>query len=141
MAGEHHSLRMRCNRLMGAALVEHNLIRVEHLENANERLLELVNSTDNEHHASILSILLNERKDLKEEDLLHYMVEEAGISLIDLSSYDVPDEFKKNIDLGTCWATWSAPFDQEENFYFVATAYYLSVAARTFWEKQLKGQI
>ena len=33
----------------------------------------------------------------------------------------------------------SVPFDREEDVYFVATAYYLSPAVRTYWEKQLGG--
>jgi hypothetical protein len=33
------------------------------------------------------------------------------------------------------------PFDREEDFHFVATAYYLSPAVRTHWEKKLGGQI
>ena len=43
--------------------------------------------------------------------------------------------------LSACWATWSVPFDREEDFHFVATAYYLSPAVRTYWEKQLNGPI
>jgi hypothetical protein len=53
----------------------------------------------------------------------------------------VPDEVKKNLDTGACWATWSVPFDREEEFTFVATAYYLSPAVRSFWEKQTGGPI
>jgi hypothetical protein len=33
------------------------------------------------------------------------------------------------------------PFDKEEDFHFVATAYYLSPAVRAHWEKTLGGQI
>jgi hypothetical protein len=33
------------------------------------------------------------------------------------------------------------PFDREEEFWFVATAYYLSPAVRAFWEKELGGPI
>jgi hypothetical protein len=53
----------------------------------------------------------------------------------------VPDDVKRDIDLDACWATWSVPFDREEDFHFVATAYYLSPAVRTHWEKKLGGQI
>ena len=52
-----------------------------------------------------------------------------------------PEDIKKTVDTGACWATWSVPFDHEEEFFFVATAYYLSPAVRTFWEKQLGGPI
>ena len=33
------------------------------------------------------------------------------------------------------------PFDKEEDFYSVATAYYLSPAVRSHWEKQLGSNI
>ncbi len=36
MSTEHRSLMMRTNRLLGAALVEHNLVKMEDLEKANE---------------------------------------------------------------------------------------------------------
>ena len=61
--------------------------------------------------------------------------------MVDLRSYDTSDELKKTLDIDACWATWSVPFDREEDFHFIATAYYLSPAVRTFWEKQFSGPI
>ncbi len=80
-------------------------------------------------------------KVLKEDDVLHHLVDVEGVGLVDLRDYDVPDELRKVVDLGACWATWTVPFDREEDFHFVATAYYLSPAVRTYWEKQLGGPI
>ena len=131
---------MRANRLMGAALVEHNLVKIEDLESANEKLIELV-ASDQPRQTTILGILAYDMKVLKEDEVLHHVVESEGVGLVDLRDYDVPDESKKNLDLGACWATWSVPFDREEEFYFVATAYYLSPAVQTYWEKQLGGPI
>ena len=37
------------------------------------------------------------------------------MGVIDLRSYDVPDEVKRDMDIGACWATWSVPFDREAN--------------------------
>ena len=42
---------------------------------------------------------------------------------------------RKDLDLGMCWATWTVPYDKEEEFWFIATAYYLSPAVRAHWEK------
>jgi hypothetical protein len=137
---EHRTLLMRANRLLGAALVETNLVKVEDLAAANERLLELL-QTSTERQATLLGVLMYEKKVLNEEDLLHHLVDNDGIDLIDLRSYDVPEEFRKNVDLGSCWATWTVPFDKEEDFYFVATAYYLSPAVHSHWEKQLGSNI
>jgi hypothetical protein len=131
---------MRANRTLGAALVEANLVKVDDLMAANERLLELLQS-DAERQATLLGVLMYEQKVLEEDNLLHYLTETAGIGLIDLRSYDVPDEFRKNVDLGSCWATWTVPFDKEEDFYFVASAYYLSTAVKAHWEKQLGKNI
>jgi hypothetical protein len=140
MSKEHRPLLMRANRLLGAALVEHNLVKIEDLEAANEKLIELV-ATNQPRQSTILGILAYDMKVLKEDDVLHHIVETDGIGLVDLRDYDVPDDAKKHIDLGGCWATWSLPFDREEEFWFVATAYYLSPAVRAHWEKQLDGPI
>lgn len=131
---------MRANRLLGAQLVEHNLVRIEDLENANEKLIEAV-AGDQPRQSTILGILAYDMKVLKEDDVLHHIVESDGVGLVDLRDYEVPDDAKKHVDLGACWATWSVPFDREEEFWFVATAYYLSPAVRTYWEKTLGGPI
>lgn len=131
---------MRANRLLGAALVEHNLVKIEDLETANEKLIELV-SGEQPRQSTILGILAYDLKVLKEDDVLHHIVEADGVGLVDLRDYDVPDDLKKHLDIGACWATWSLPFDREEEFWFVATAYYLSPAVRSHWEKQLGGPI
>lgn len=131
---------MRANRLLGAHLVEANLVKIEHLEAANERLLELVSMGDYR-KGSVLSILAFELQVVKESDVLQYGMDERGVGLVDLRSYDVPDEVRLSLELGACWATWTMPFDREEDVNFVATAYYLSPAVRTYWEKQLGGPI
>lgn len=131
---------MRANRLLGANLVEQNLVKIEHLEAANERLLEAA-ASGSPRQTTVLGILVYEMKVVKEEDVLHHLVEDHGIGLIDLRTYDGADDLKKTIDLGACWATWTVPFDRDEDFHFLATAYYMSPAARTFWEKKIDGPI
>lgn len=140
LSPEHRSLLMRANRLLGAHLVEANLVKIENLEAANERLLELI-STGDYRKGSVLSILAFELQVVKEADVLHHVMEEHGVGLVDLRGYDVPEDLRAKVDLGACWATWSMPFDREEDVYFVATAYYLSPAIRVYWEKQLGGPI
>jgi hypothetical protein len=137
---EHRPLLMRSNRLLGSALIEHNLVKFEDLEAANERLLEIA-ATGDMRRSSVLSVLVYEKKVLREEDLLHHVVDDHGVGVVDLRGYDVPEEVKRDLDVDACWATWSVPFDKEEDFHFVATAYYLSPAARAYWEKKLGGQI
>jgi hypothetical protein len=137
---ENRPLLMRVNRLLGAALVEHNLVKIENLEAANERLLETVTAGDRR-KSSVLAILAHEMKVVKEEDVLHHLVETEGIGLVDLHNYEMPDELRKSMDTADCWATWTLPFDHEENFHFVATAHLLSPAVRAHWQKKLGGQI
>jgi hypothetical protein len=139
-SAEYRPLLMRANRLLGSALIEHNLVKFEDLEAANERLLEVA-ASGQVRQSSVLSILVYEKKVLREEEVLHHVVDDHGVGVVDLRGYDVPEDVRKELDLDACWATWSVPFDREEDFHFVATAYYLSPAVRTHWEKKLGGQI
>ena len=131
---------MRANRMLGAQLVERNLVKIEDLENANEKLIDIV-ASGQPRQSTILGILAYDMKVLKEDDVLHHIVESEGVGLVDLRDYDIPEDLKKIIDVGACWATWSVPFDKEEEFWFVASAYYLSPAVRMHWEKHLGGPI
>ena len=135
MTSKYRPIVMRANRLLGASLVDHNLIKLEDLENANGRLLEVIDS-EQTRQMTVLGILAYEMKVVKEDDVLQFLVDSEGIGLVDLRNYDVHEELRKSVDVGACWATWSVPFDREEDFTFVATAYYLSPAVRAYWEKQ-----
>ncbi len=139
-SAEYRPLLMRANRLLGSALIEHNLVKFEDLEAANERLLEVA-ASGQVRQSSVLSILVYEKKVLREEDVLHHVVDDHGVGVVDLRGYDVPEDVRKEMDLDACWATWSVPFDREEDFPFVAPAYYLSPAVGSHWEKKLGGQI
>lgn len=137
---EFRPLMMRSNRLLGASLVEHSLISIETLEQANERLLELMASADDT-PISLLNILIDEKKALTEQQILNFLNEELGLGIVDLSHYDQPDDLRKRLELGACWATWTVPFDVEEGVNFVASAFYLSPAVRSYWESELTGPI
>jgi hypothetical protein len=126
---------MRANRLLGASLVDHNLVKIEHLDAANERLLELV-ASNQMRQTTVLGILAYEMKVVREEEILEYLVDNEGVGLVDLRGYEINEDVRKTLDIGACWATWSIPFDREEDFTFIATAYYLSPAVRSYWEKQ-----
>ena len=137
---EYRSIIMRSNRLLGANLVENNLIRIDDLESANERLFQLI-ETGTERDSSLLSILVNEMSLLDEDVLLGHLIEEHNLGLIDLRDLELADDCKARIDPGICWATWTVPFDREDEFYYVASAYYLSPAVRQHWERELDGPI
>ena len=107
---------------------------------ANERLLELTGD-ENAESVSLLQILIQEKQALTEAQLISYQVEEMGLGLVDLSNYDQPYDLRKRIDIDACFASWSVPFDVEEGLHFMASAYYLSPAARSYWERQLETPI
>jgi len=131
---------MRGNRLLGASLVEANLVNVDNLENANEKLLELI-AGGTPRQCTLLGVLVYDLKVLKEEDVLQYCADEHNIGLINLSNYEGAEEVRVGLSLAACWATWTLPFDREEDFTLIATAHYLSPAIRTYWEKQAGGPV
>lgn len=140
MSLEIRSILMRANRLLGASLVEANLVSMESLDAANEKLLEII-ATGDPRQSTLLGILAYDMKVIKEDDILQHCADEHATGMIDLSNYDCNEELRKTIDPDICWATWTIPFDKEEDFTFVATAYYMSPAVRTYWEKALGGKI
>lgn len=137
---ENRALLMRANRMLGAALVEHNLVKVEDLEKANEKLFQII-ASQNVRQSTLLGVLAFDMNVVKEEDVLAHVVDHEEVGLIDLRTYDVSEDLRKTVDVGSCWATWAVPFDKEDDFYSVATAYYLSGASRKHWEKTLDGPI
>ncbi len=131
---------MRSNRLLGAALVEANLISIEDLEAGNEKLLQnLDQAADRE--ICLLHVLLNDTQSLNEQHLLEHMVEEMSLGLVDLREVDMNDDLKMRLEPDMCWATWSVPFDRDEDVSYVASAYAMSAAVRQHWEKQLGGPV
>lgn len=112
------------------------MVEIEHLEAANERLFEILQAGVTR-QAGLLHILQSEMGSLSESDLIEFELKEYGLGLIRLQDYIIPDDCRELIEPELTWATWTIPFDREEDFYFVATAYYLSHAARTFWEEKL----
>jgi hypothetical protein len=137
---QQRNLLLRANRHLGAALVDANLVKVAQLEAANERLFALI-AAGNFRQGNVLGLLAYEMKALREEDVLQHLVDEQGAGLVDLRLMEVAEECKASLDLGACWATWSLPFDHEEGFNCVATAYGLSESVRTYWEGVLTGPI
>ena len=78
---------------------------------------------------------------MKEEEILIHQRDTDGTGMVDLEHYEVNEELKATLNLDECWATWSIPFDVEEDLTFIATAYYLSPAVRKFWEERYDGRV
>lgn len=140
MTPELRPIIMRSNRMLGAALVESNLVSIDDLETANSRLFEHLNGTE-PRRCSVLGILVNDLQVLKEDDVFSYILENEGIGLIDLEAFEVPADIKRATDVGECWATWTVPVDKEDDLTLLASAHYLSPAVRAHWEKKVGGPI
>lgn len=122
-------------------MVERGLVTIEALDAANERFLELLSNASGEMRLSLLSILLNEKQSVQEGKLMEHLVEDEGLGIIDVRNMEVPEELTSVTDRAECWATWSVPFDLVEDTRYIATAYYLSPAVRTYWEQKISGNI
>ena len=131
---------MRANRLLGANLVENNLVRIEDLEKANERLFEVIEE-GTVSDASLLRILVDDLQVVTEESILSFLVYERGVGIIDLEDIEMADDHRLEVKTDICWATWTVPFDREEDFHYVASCCFMSDAVRQFWEKELGGSI
>lgn len=125
---------------MGSALVDKGLISVETLDQANQRLLEVL-QTGNLKQASLLYVLLFDLRAMTEEKLLTHLVDEHNLGLIDLKGYDLEKTVAPPLDLPLCWTTWTFPFDHVEDTWFVATAYYLSQPVIKHWTALLGERI
>jgi hypothetical protein len=136
---EHRSLLMKANRQLGLTLADRNLLQAEQLQEATDRWLEWVAA--GERGASLLRVITQSLKFVREEDLLRHTMEHEGAGLVDLSDFDVPDEFRRLPDLGACWATWTVPFDRLDGITCLASAYALSPVAKAHWEGRIEGPV
>jgi hypothetical protein len=134
----HHQLFLRVNRTFGAALLDAKLVSSEALEKANGRILELLRSSE-WRQASLLSILLAGVEGLKENALIQYQVENHELGLIDLTHINIEKSIDPTVDLAACWATRTLPYERQEEFVMLATNFYMSQAARAYWEGKYKG--
>lgn len=132
---------MRANRLLGASLVERGLVSIEDLDEANDRLRELLATNANSSQVGLLTILVNEKQCLDENKLLEKIVEDYVLGLIDIRNVDYSDDLQKTLKTDECWATLTVPFDQVEDTWYLATACYMSSAVRSFWEDKIDGNI
>ncbi|MGE9293165.1 MAG: hypothetical protein ACQKBW_06100 [Puniceicoccales bacterium] len=137
---EQRPLVLRSNRFLGAALLDRGLVTNEDLESANEKLLEIVQAGDLK-GASLLNILIFELKALDEAALIDSLMDTDDVSLVDLTNYELSKFREMRINMDVCWATFTIPFDHVEDFYMVATGYYLSEPAKQYWIEQFDGKI
>ena len=132
---------MRSNRLLGATLVEQGLVSIDDLDEANDRLLELMSADSGNARVSLLSIMINEKRCLDEGRLLEKIVDDYLLGLIDPANIEFSESIQATLKVEECWATLTVPFDHVENTWYLATAYYLSPAVRSFWEDKIQGNV
>lgn len=135
-----HPIILRSNRFLGNNLVNHELITLEQLEEANNVLLDKIDA-DNTREASLLRILMWDLDFLKEEDLIEFQVDEYELGLVDVGFYSFLPNLDHLFTVEDCCSTWTVPFDSENDFYFLATSYYMSQPVVKFWEEKLNGRV
>lgn len=131
---------LRSNRFLGNNLVNNELISLNQLEEANNVLLDKIDD-ENMHEASLLRILMWELDILDEADLIEYQVNHDELALVDLGFYSLLPNMEEYCTIEECWATWTVPFDEENGFFFLATAYYMSQPVVKYWEEKLQGRV
>ncbi len=137
---QHRALILRSNRFLGSSLVDKGLLSVNDLEQANEKFMAAIQSSELK-HASILTSLLFDLKVLDEAKLMNYLVDEYGLGMVDLSFMELSSLRPMNVDSTLCWATSTVPFDKVEDTYMVATCYYMSAPVVKQWEEHLDGRV
>ncbi len=140
MDSQTRPLILRSNRFLGSAMLERELISNDILEEANERLLEIIQSGETS-NASLLYVLLFDLKKLNEAKLIESVLENEKLGAIDLENYQLDGVGDLALDYGLCQATFTVPFDKVEGVWLVATGYYLSRPAIQHWEQFLAGPV
>lgn len=135
------ALILRSNRFLGSSLLDKGLITNANLEAANERFMEVIQSSESFKNASVLKIMLHDLKVIDETLLLKHTREEYGIGLIDLNFIEFRQLPDIDIDLDLCWSTLTVPFDKAEQTYMLATCYYMSSPVVKYWEDLLGGKV
>ena len=131
---------LRSNRFLGNNLVNHELISLDQFEQANNVLLDKIDA-DNMKEAALLRILMWELDMLDETELINFQVEKHDLGLADMGFYSYLPDMEKIYTIEDCWMTWTVPFDKENGYYFLATAYYMSQPVINFWEEKLDGRV
>tara|TARA_R100000027_G_scaffold67735_1_gene68285 strand:+ start:1304 stop:1822 length:519 start_codon:yes stop_codon:yes gene_type:complete len=124
---------LRSNRFLANTLYENGLVKVDDIDEANEKLLDAIDA-GNPRQISILNILIYELKKLEEKDYIDFVVKESKIGLIALRNYRLRPLGNAMNDPDICWATWTIPFDLVGDYYLVATAYHPSRPVIDYWE-------
>jgi hypothetical protein len=127
------ALILRGNRFLGSALVDKGLLSTEQLEAANDRFMELVQQ-DGVEQVSLLTILLHEQKAIVENTLLVYYGSQLKMGLIDPTHLAELSARDLGYDLSLARATLTIPFDRQDGFVSLASAYFLSAPVVKAWE-------
>jgi hypothetical protein len=125
---------MRGNRFLGSALVDKKLLSTEDLEAANDRFMESAQENGIE-QLSLLAILLYEKKTVAEDTLLAFYRNQLKMALLDPTHLAALSAREMGYDLALAKATLTVPFDRQDGFVCVASAYFLSNPVVKAWEE------
>ena len=137
---KHKEFISHSNESIGAVLIEKGLISEDGIKAANEKLVATVESEDIK-ESSILKSLIYDLKTLEESKLLDFIEEEYHLRFIHLAQVKLGSLRPINVDLQSCQATLTVPFDLVEGTHFLATCHYMSKPVVEYWNELLKGNV
>lgn len=133
---EYKNLLLKSNRGLGSSLVKIGLIDQEQLDKANELFLSAIQEKKLD-DACLLKFLMFNINAFDESEYLKALT----YPLIDLRSFEICSPSTYDIELGFCRATYTFPFDKDEDYIFVASNYILSSPVFEEWERLSPGKI
>lgn len=134
------ALVLRGNRFLGSALVDKGLLSTEQLEAANDRFMECLQQEGTD-QISLLTILLHEQKSLTEDDLFKFYTDKLKMGLIDPSQLVELPAREMGYDTHLARASLTVPFDRQDGFVSLASAYFLSAPVVKAWESLFQEKL
>lgn len=133
---KYKTLILKSSRSIGSMLVKLAYISEEQLDEAYQQLIDSLNG-DEPTNPCLLSTLIYNTEALDENKLL----KTSQYPMVDLHCFEITHPSKFDLDIELCKATCTFPFDKEEGYIFLASAYTLSEPVIEEWEKLAPGKI
>lgn len=131
---------LRINRTLGSFLLEKEIITMNHLEDANNLLLENIQKGVLP-KCNLLSILIYDLGVLSEEMWDSVVIDAQKVGLIRLENIVLTPEASIKVDPALCWTSLSIPFDKKGDITMVASSMHLVEPVQKAMQETLGGHI
>ena len=132
---KYKNLILKASRDLGSKLVKLDYISTDQLNKGYQVLIDNLENTS--FTGNLLYILIYKLQVINENKLLKASV----YPLIDLKCFEVVNPATFDIDLDLCIATSTVPFDREDDYILLASAYTMSENVIEEWTKTIKCKI